>query len=249
MSGLRRDPRGAGVTTQADEPAVSLAQLEPLTGELVRLEPLALGHRLELFAAASAPEIWRWWPEQPSSSWSRFQAWVEEAIAAADRGEAGFYAVRMRANRALVGTTGYCGIDRAGRAVEVGSTWLAPRMWGKGANAEAKMLLLGQAFERWRCRRVEFRTDVANERSRAGLVAIGARLEGVLRDTHRGADGEWRSTAVYSILADEWPFVEHRLAERLTAGIEAQRRAGLDERERFELAAVMVGLGSGPSAT
>ncbi len=68
--------------------------------------------------------------------------------------------------------------------VEVGGTWLAASVQRTPLNTEAKLLLLGHAFEMWGVHRVALATDARNERSRAAIERIGARFEGVLRN-HR----------------------------------------------------------------
>jgi hypothetical protein len=105
------------------------------------------------------------------------------------------------------------------RRVEIGWTWVAPAWQGSGANGEAKLLLLEHAFERLGCRRVEFKTDSLNERSRAALLKIGATFEGILRNHMIMADGRQRHSAYYSVLDSEWPAVRERLAA------EVRRRA------------------------
>jgi RimJ/RimL family protein N-acetyltransferase len=101
------------------------------------------------------------------------------------------------------------------RSVEIGWTWLAPSAWGTGANVEAKLLMLEHAFESWRCRRVELKTDALNERSRGALVALGATFEGVHRKHMLVRGGDNRDTAWYSILDGERPEVRERLLRRL----------------------------------
>jgi RimJ/RimL family protein N-acetyltransferase len=88
-------------------------------------------------------------------------------------------------------------------------------MWGTGANVEAKLLMLGDAFERLGCRRVELKTDALNERSRAALAALPAQFEGVHRRHMLVRGGENRDSAWYSVIAEEWPEVRANLLRRL----------------------------------
>ena len=99
--------------------------------------------------------------------------------------------------------------------LEIGSTWMNPSTWGTGANVEAKYLLLRHAFERLGCRRVEFKTDAANERARAALAALPARFEGIHRKHMLVRGGERRDSAWYSVIDDEWPEVKVGLEARL----------------------------------
>jgi RimJ/RimL family protein N-acetyltransferase len=99
--------------------------------------------------------------------------------------------------------------------VEIGWTWLHPSAWGTGANVEAKLLQLRQAFEVWGCRRVELKTDARNERSRGALETLGATFEGIHRKHMLVRGDENRDSAWYSVVDDDWPSVRARLEARL----------------------------------
>jgi RimJ/RimL family protein N-acetyltransferase len=105
-----------------------------------------------------------------------------------------------------VGHTSYLNVREGDRVVEIGNTWLARSAWGTGANTEAKLLLLRHAFEDEGFLRVEFKTDAANERSRAALAAF-AQFEGVFRKHMLVRGGERRDSAWYSVIDDDWPAV------------------------------------------
>jgi RimJ/RimL family protein N-acetyltransferase len=186
-------------------------------GRVVTVEPLSLDHEEALFAAGRPEEIWEWWPFNPARDRAAFRAWMVEALAAVADGREMRFAI-LDSTGEPIGATSYCELRPEQRAVEIGWTWLTPRAWDSGANAETKLLLLRHAFGVLGCHRVEFHTDALNARSRAALAALPAHLDGVLRDFKLMPDGRWRSNAVYSILADEWP----RIEETLTARIEKQ---------------------------
>jgi RimJ/RimL family protein N-acetyltransferase len=97
------------------------------------------------------------------------------------------------------------------RRVEIGSTWLAPRVQRNGLNTEAKWLMLRHAFETLGCIAVEFRTHRLNQQSRRAIERLGAQLDGILRHHQRTADGLLRDTCVYSIVAPEWPTIDTHL--------------------------------------
>jgi hypothetical protein len=100
-------------------------------------------------------------------------------------------------------------------ALEIGGTWLAGPAQRTGVNTAAKRLLLGHAFDTLGTQRVELRTDVRNARSRAAILRIGAQFEGVLRSWQPSfAPGEasmLRDSAMFSIVAAEWPRVKAHL--------------------------------------
>jgi len=99
--------------------------------------------------------------------------------------------------------------------VEIGSTWIAPRWQRTVVNTEAKYLMLCQAFETWKCMRVELKTDALNERSRQAILRLGAKEEGTLRKHMVAWNGRQRDSVYFSILDTEWPEVKARLEERL----------------------------------
>jgi RimJ/RimL family protein N-acetyltransferase len=106
-------------------------------------------------------------------------------------------------------------IEREHRRLEVGCTWVGLAWQRSAVNTEAKYLLLRHAFETLGCLRVELKTDSLNERSRAAILRIGAREEGIFRNHMITASGRIRHTVYFSIIDSEWPQVKSRLEARL----------------------------------
>jgi RimJ/RimL family protein N-acetyltransferase len=198
-----------------------------LTGRLVRLEPLTPAHAPGLAEAAGEDRATYGFttvPDGPEGA----AAFVAERLAAAAGGDwIPFAQVRLADGRP-VGSTSYLTFRRRPGvrepyAVEIGGTWLAASAQGTGINAEAKLLLLGHAFDEWGSERVDLKTDARNARSRAAIEALGARLDGVLRSWQPshvpGEEDRLRDSAMYSILASEWPAVRQRLASRVEASL------------------------------
>jgi N-acetyltransferase len=100
-------------------------------------------------------------------------------------------------------------------ACEIGATWLAHSAQHTRCNTEAKFLMLSHAFDTWAVHRVMLQTDALNQRSRHAIERLGAKLDGILRAHKPAADGSVRDSAVYSILAAEWPQVRARLVDLL----------------------------------
>jgi len=186
----------------------------PLEGEAVRLEPLSRDHLAGLVEVGLDPAIWTWM-FAPVSTPAAMAAWLDAALANAEAGTELPFATVERASGRVVGSTRYMSLALEHARLEIGWTWVAPGWQGTAVNTEAKLLQLEHAFERIRCRRVEFKTDSLNERSRAALLAIGARFEGVFRKHMIMADGRQRHSAYYSIVDDEWPAVRDGLRARL----------------------------------
>lgn len=96
-------------------------------------------------------------------------------------------------------------------------------------NAEAKLLLLTHAFETLNVTRVDLKTDARNHRSRRAIERLGAHFEGVLRSWSPswapGEEGLLRDSAMFSVIAPEWPAVKAALRERLAAAPAESARA------------------------
>jgi N-acetyltransferase len=195
---------------------VTARRVEPVTldGRIVRLEPLSLDHVAGLAEVGLEPAIWQWTIARPASE-ADLRSWVETAIAGRDAGtELPFATIEASTGRPI-GSSRYMNIVLEHRRLEIGWTWLAPAWQRSGANREAKLLMLGHAFESLGCRRVEFKTDSNNEPSRNALLGIGATFEGIFRK-HMVTPGDGvRHSAWYSVTDDDWPAVRAHLEESL----------------------------------
>jgi RimJ/RimL family protein N-acetyltransferase len=186
-----------------------------LTGELVRLEPLTSEHEGGLWDASQDERIWSWMSIVQPRTPEDLHDYVESALANAAAGLEFPFATIRQADGKVVGSSRFLSLRPEHRSIEIGWTWLAPEVWQTGANIEAKLLMLGDAFERLGCRRVELKTDALNERSRAAMEALPARFEGVHRRHMLVRGGENRDSAWYSVIAEEWPEVRANLLRRL----------------------------------
>ena len=99
--------------------------------------------------------------------------------------------------------------------VELGSIWYSPLVQRTKANLEATYLMLGHAFGIG-YRRVEWKCDSLNERSRRAAMRMGFQFEGI-QECHYIVKGRNRDTAWFRILDHEWPSVKARLEEMLAS--------------------------------
>lgn len=187
-----------------------------LEADRVRLEPLSLGHASELLEAAQDEDIWRWLAFPPPADLSEMRAWISGALKAQSGGRELPLVVIERISGRAIGTTRYMGIETAHRQLEIGWTWYGRAFWRTAVNTECKYLLLRHAFESLNCIRVQFQTDLCNERSQRAIERIGAAREGLLRKYRVVVkDGYHRSNVCYSVINDEWPGVKARLESML----------------------------------
>lgn len=185
-----------------------------MESRFVRLEPMGEAHREDLRAACAAdPATWNeLYPysmlgEAFDATWARMQD---------DRAAGRLIPFAVMVDGRCRGMTCYIAPDAANAVVEIGGTYYAPEARGGAVNPAAKRLMLGNAFEAGG-RRVVFRVDAINARSRAAVGKLGAVQEGILRQDRVCWTGRLRDTVIFSILADEWPAVRERLDARLAA--------------------------------
>src|SRR6476469_2285403 len=185
-----------------------------LEGRRVRLEPLALDHVTGLAEVALDPAIWQWTIARPTSE-ADLRTWAEAALAGRDAGSEFPFATIDVATGRPIGSSRYMNIVLDHRRLEIGWTWVAPAWQRTGANREAKLLMLGHAFDDLGWRRVEFKLDSLNEPSRTALLGIGATFEGIFRNHMVMPGGRMRHSAYYSVIDDEWPAVRADLERSL----------------------------------
>ena len=189
-------------------------------GRTVRLVPLSERHLGEMdHAFRSDDELWRWMLTAEPRRQLETVDWFERAFRARiARTEAPFGIEFL--DGTLAGTTRFMDIRQSDGGVEIGTTLVFKRHRRTRVNTEAKLLLIGRAFD---CGyvRVAFKTDTRNARSRAAIERLGAAYEGVLRSYQRRHDQTVRDTALYSIVVNEWSAVQDRLERLLDAASEA----------------------------
>lgn len=183
-----------------------------LEGGRVRLEPLRISHAPGLFGAADDPETIFTWSAAVVRNLADAESFVHSALGDPDRQP---YAVIDKGTGGIVGTTSYYLLEPKHRKLAIGHTWLSTAVQRTHVNTEAKLLLLRRAFHDLGAVRVEWHTDEHNVRSRAALLRIGARFEGLLRKHRLRRDGSWRTTALFSMTDDEWPAARTQLEERV----------------------------------
>lgn len=208
-----------------------------LTGPICSLEPLGRHHADGLAAAAAGDRSsfgFTWVPDGLDGT----RAYIDYLLAAQEGGSVLPFAVRD-AQGTVVGATRFLDMqvipqersadsgippttrppadDEAPTVLEVGGTWYRSASQRTGVNAQAKLLLLTQAFEAWGCQRATLKTDARNSRSRAAIERLGATFEGVRRADCAAVDGGLRDTASYSIVTGQWPAVYAELLRRLSA--------------------------------
>jgi RimJ/RimL family protein N-acetyltransferase len=185
-----------------------------LTGKTVELRPLAQEHAQGLLAAAADGQLWNMKLTVVAGPGS-IDSYIATALEGRAAGTVMPFVIVCRETGAVVGSTRFWKIDLVNRKLEIGHTWVSESAQRSAVNTEAKYLLLCHAFEALHCVRVQFTTDELNEKSRAAILRIGAKQEGVVRHERIMPDGRKRNSVRFSIMDEEWSEVKAMLDAKL----------------------------------
>ncbi len=185
-----------------------------LTGHQLRVEALGLHHLDDLEKNLLRPHSWHGlhWGIQRRED-------LEKIILKSTQGRGektvNGFAMVLQSSGQAVGMSRMMNFNRLHRYLEIGATWVGEDWQKSFVNTEAKLLMLGHAFEAIACQRVEFRVDALNFNSQRGVLRLGAKYEGELRNTAILPDGRKRDYRMYSIIESEWPNVKKTLQSYL----------------------------------
>jgi len=176
-----------------------------LQGRYARLEPLDRDqHRDNLFAASSPPDRaarFRYMPEPAPASLEEFDAWLAGAAASVDPV---FFAVIDRSTNRVEGRQSLMRINPAHQSIEIGHIYWSPRIASTRVATDAMYLFVVYAMQTLGYRRLEWKCDALNARSRRAARRFGLTYEGTFR---RAAivRNRSRDTAWFAMIAEEWP--------------------------------------------
>jgi RimJ/RimL family protein N-acetyltransferase len=141
--------------------------------------------------------------------------WMQEAVDEMAKGLQLAYVTIDKKTDKVIGSTRLFRCNERDKSIELGHTFITPEFQRSYVNSHAKYLLLRHAFEHLKMTRVEICTHENNQQSRNAIARIGGHFEGVLRKHRRAPNGDYRNTALFSIIDEEWPQVKKQL---LTTG-------------------------------
>jgi RimJ/RimL family protein N-acetyltransferase len=205
-------------------PPAAERPLPVLSGADVRLRrPEAEIDTRHLYRAThgdpQAESVWLYmgygpWPDEAS-----MREWV---AGAAESEDPFWYTVAAAGDDSPLGMATIMSHDRTMRRAEIGHLWYVPAAQHTTANTEAAYLMIRECFDRLGCRRVEWKCDALNARSRAAALRLGFVFEGVFRN-HMIIKGLNRDTAWYAMTPEDWEVARRRMEHWL---YETPRRGG-----------------------
>ncbi|NKB65656.1 MAG: GNAT family N-acetyltransferase [Candidatus Latescibacteria bacterium] len=199
---------------------IGLPQRQLYQGRVVRLSPLdpvADGPGLYACSHGSREQeaVWAYLNYGPFADQQAMGAWLETCAVQTDPL---FFTVRTLAPDEPVGMVSFLALSPADRCLELGHIWYGSQVQRTKVNTETIYLMLCQAFDQLHYRRVEWKCNALNEKSRAAALRLGFQYEGLFRQ-HRIVKGRNRDTAWYALLDGDWPNVKAHM-ERWLYGTE-----------------------------
>lgn len=191
------------------EPVGEGSFIEPrplaLSGRSVRLDLVdADRDGAEVFECGhggGAQSLWRFMPYGPFASAEEMREWLRRCAASSDPI---WFVARSSIDGSVVGMAAIMEIRPGTGVAEIGHIWIAPRFQRSREATEALFLLADHVLTACRYRRLEWKCDALNTRSRAAARRLGFRYEGTFYN-HMIVKGRNRDTAWFSILDSEWP--------------------------------------------
>lgn len=192
------------------QPLTGCAQPAPetFTGRFITLTPLNVAQDVaELFTISHTDDetrqLWRHMPRGPFTDVHEHAAFLREWQATPN---VVAFVVRDTSTQRILGSISLMSIRAEHGVAELGNIWYAPAAQRTKANTEACFLLLRHCFENLHYRRMEWKCDARNERSRSAALRLGFTFEGIFRQ-HMIIKGENRDTAWFAMLDHEWPHI------------------------------------------
>lgn len=181
-------------------------------GEFIVLSPInPQADAEELYSCTHGSDmkeqIWTYMGYGPFDSVHGMRRWLETGAKSKDPL---FFTVYHRESKLRVGMVSFLNIISEMRRLELGHIWYSLDAQRSNVNTETVYLMLCEAFDGLKYRRVEWKCDSLNERSRQAALRLGFQFEGVFRQ-HMIVKGRNRDTAWYSILDNEWADVKKNM--------------------------------------
>lgn len=222
----------SGAVVSSPPPALVPARIA-LTGSDVTLEPQnADRHVEELYAAGhDGPEALAIWDYLAYGPWPDVETYRQTLRAQSASFDPIFFAVQPHATGKASGQASMMDIHAQNGVIEIGHIWFGPDLQRTRAATEALFLMLCYAMDDLGYRRMQWRCNALNAKSRAAARRLGFRFEGIFYNNliFKGMN---RDTAWYSILDDEWPEVRGKIAAWLDPanfGEDKQAKTSLTE--------------------
>ncbi|MFN5059594.1 MAG: GNAT family N-acetyltransferase [Chloroflexota bacterium] len=185
-------------------------------GTHVQVRPLSANKDVAaLYDAGHASVLhlatWRYLPYGPFADVHTMHDWL---VTCEQSNDPLFHTVVDRQSGTPVGMMSIMSIVAQFGRAELGHIWYDARVQRSSITTETSYLMLSYLFEELNYRRVEWKCDNNNLRSKNAALRLGFQYEGLFRK-HLIVKSQNRDTAWFAMTDDEWPITKHRLQSYL----------------------------------
>ncbi|HWJ28212.1 MAG TPA: GNAT family protein [Flavisolibacter sp.] len=121
------------------------------------------------------------------------------------------FTIIEKSTKKIAGSMSMGNISMHDLRLEIGWSWLGKEFRGTDVNRHSKFTMMKYAFDELKFERVEFKTDVLNQRARRGLEKVGGKEEGILRNHMTMWNNRRRDSVYYSVLKKEWAVLQQTI--------------------------------------
>ena len=169
----------------------------------VILRPISENDFDDLQELAQEQEMWNYFALNLANK-QHFQKWMDTALADKQARTRLPFTIMVKETGQIAGSMSLMNISYHDLRLEIGNSWLGKNFRSKDVNRQSKYAMMRYSFEELNCERVEFKTDVLNERARQGLKKIGGKEEGILRSHMTMWNNRRRDSIYFSVIRNEW---------------------------------------------
>ena len=206
-----------GATVENAKPA-PIPTKKKYAGEFVKLHPVDPENDVdELFFNSHGSEvkerIWTYMAYGPFSKKDDMLDWLKGCESSTNMS---FFTVISNELNQRVGMMSILNVIEPMRTLELGNIWYSPIVHHTKVNTEVVYLLLREIFDRLKYRRVEWKCDALNARSRAAALRLGFSFEGIFRQ-HFIVKNRNRDTAWFAMIDKDWSDIKINMEKWLYA--------------------------------
>jgi RimJ/RimL family protein N-acetyltransferase len=149
-------------------------------------------------------EMWKYFTLNLADK-NDLERWMEAAFSDRASGTRRPFTIIDKNTNQIAGSSSMGNISYHDLRLEIGWSWLGKTFRSTGVNFHTKYSMMRYAFEEMSFERVEFKTDLLNERAKQGLRKVGGKEEGVLRSHMTMWNNRRRDSIYFSVIKKEWP--------------------------------------------
>lgn len=163
-----------------------------------------------LLLAKQDPGMWEYFTLNLADE-QQLKKWIQIAIDDRQANTRRPFTIIDKESGLIAGSSSLGNISLYDLRAEIGWSWLGKDFRSTGINKHVKYAMMNYAFEKLNFERVEFKTDNLNERAKKGLLNVGAKEEGVLRNHMTMWNNRRRDSVFYAVLKNEWPALKEKI--------------------------------------